>query len=77
MVYNCEICSYETLHKSNFNKHCKTVKHCKKLEEKNIDDIEKTKSNICNICTKKLSSKQSYNNHIVKCRGVSSLECKN
>ena len=29
MVYNCEICNYETLHKSNFNKHCKTVKHCK------------------------------------------------
>lgn len=76
MVYNCEICKYETLHKSNFNKHSKTIKHCKKLEEKNKDDIEKIESNICYICTKKLSSKQSYNSHIVKCRGLSSsLEC--
>jgi len=76
MDYNCKLCNYNTSVKCNYDKHIKTLKHKNKEEEhllyiqNNIDNF------ICNICNKKLSSRQSLNNHIKSCRGVSSvLEC--
>lgn len=73
MSYNCTLCNYTTLIKSNYNKHIQTIKH-KNKEISN--DINIKKNFICNKCNKQLSTKQWYNNHITHCRGViSNLEC--
>jgi hypothetical protein len=76
MEYNCDICNYKTKYVYNYNKHIKTLKHKNKEEEIHLLEDENTNNFICNICNKKLCSKQSLINHNITCRGVSSsLEC--
>ena len=76
MNFNCKLCNYITERKSDYNKHITTIKH-KNKELANIEkNLENQKNFICDKCNKQLSTKHWYNNHILHCRGVSSLlEC--
>ena len=69
MLYNCSICNYSTLSKSNYNRHIETIKHkSREIYCKNIF--------ICDKCNKKLSTKQWLDNHVKNCRGTTSIvEC--
>lgn len=76
MTYFCKLCDYSTLIKCNFGKHIQTKKHKDKELLDNINKININKNFICEKCNKQFSSKQWLENHMLHCRGVSSiLEC--
>lgn len=58
--YHCVCCNYDTINKSNYNKHLLTAKH-KKMELKPRKNHEK---NICKYCDKSFKHKNSMYHHI-------------
>ena len=52
----CESCNFTTNDKSNFNRHCKSVKH--------IKNVSGTKRHICEICKYSTDKKSNYDRHI-------------
>lgn len=63
--YNCEFCNYETVNKSNYNKHLLTAKH-KKMELKPRKNHEKQRimDCVCKYCDKTFKHKNSMYHHI-------------
>ena len=73
MVYECLICDYKTSVNSNYNKHLKTRKHFKNVEE-SILNVEKSISNTpiitnrtCQFCLKDFSRLDSLKRHYSSC----------
>jgi len=68
--FHCEYCEYKTNKKYNLTQHM-VLKHL------NIKDtIVEKQENKCEKCNRTLCSKQSYKNHIEKCKGkINPLEC--
>ena len=50
--YDCKLCDYSCLHKSDFNKHLKSIKHKKRIE-----------AVTCNICRKVCKSERQFKEH--------------
>lgn len=57
ILYNCKNCSYRTSNKFDYDKHCKTRKHLKKVKGERCKYI-------CTVCDKLYTYKSSYLNHI-------------
>jgi hypothetical protein len=66
--YICELCDYDTKNKFDYNKHCKTKRHVKKVNKVANNPSKYTKltdpSLICRICYKKFSSKSNTTKHM-------------
>lgn len=76
MNYSCQLCNYSSFIKCNYAKHMLSKRHKNNiiLESENIDTLKNLF--ICQKCNKQFSTKQWYNHHLSRCRGVSSnLEC--
>jgi len=69
MVYKCKICHYETKNNSDYHKHCRTIKHVKKVTDvknnkaKSSDKILNHPKHHCNLCDKEFSQKSNLDRH--------------
>lgn len=71
--YTCEICSYYTLKKYNYEKHLATNKHInsvRHLESNNLCEkyIQNIKKHLCKFCQKNYASRQSLHDHLKICK---------
>ena len=57
ILYNCKNCSYRTSNKFDYDKHCKTRKHLKKVKGERFKYI-------CSVCEKTYTYKSSFLNHM-------------
>lgn len=64
MYYFCDICSFNTNHLPNYNRHCSTKKHQRNLLNKNI-----TFSNHCNTCNQSYKCSDKYHK-TYKCKPI-------
>ncbi len=64
MFYFCDICSFNTNHLPNYNRHCNTKKHQRNMLNKNI-----TFSNHCELCNKSYKCSEKYHKQF-KCKPV-------
>jgi len=64
--YSCEVCSFKTENKTNYNIHLLTVKH-KNLTKTDKQNAEKCNYHIC-LCGNKYKHRQSLFNHKLKCK---------
>ena len=80
LSYNCNECNYNTVRKSQFERHLLTTKHklltntYKKVPKSSQKVLNKKQSFICN-CGKAYFHRQSLYNHQSKCRYLN--DCKN
>ena len=71
--FYCKKCDYSTSKKSSWNKHLKTKKHCKKIDEKpgiiyqNIPKLPKNKKFKCDFCQKSYSHRPALYRHRKQC----------
>ena len=80
-IYTCEICNYNSTHKSAFKRHCETIKHQKNVKIKNSSTVNSNSSTVnsngstaistkkyqCKYCEIIYSRSDSYNRHLVTC----------
>ncbi len=72
-LYNCEVCNFSTHNRTNFNEHCKTIKHLKHNGEYYMDDLGKEKW-ICENCGKEYSQQPSLCRHKKNCKKHNQLQ---
>ena len=63
-TFECNICDYHTIRKSNLDRHLRGKKHLKMLELNNYDDIETKKQFYCEICNYKSKRVYEFERHI-------------
>ena len=63
-MFNCEICNFETSHKSNYTAHIKTKRHLTKIEITS-ENPPKTSEKIysCNFCNNEYTRLDNLNRH--------------
>jgi hypothetical protein len=68
VTYNCETCTFNTINKKDFNRHCKTNKHIIKVKESDkIDTIKADKlTRSCPKCNKIFSTKSNMGKHLIR-----------
>jgi hypothetical protein len=64
MNYVCDVCNYETPRLNNYNRHCESNKHKKKILSKQI-----TFSNYCEQCNKSFQCSEKYHKQF-KCKPI-------
>ena len=76
-MFNCELCSFETSHKSNYTAHIKTKRHLTKIEITS-ENPPKTSEKIysCNFCNNEYTRLDNLNRH-QKCCVKQIIEDKN
>jgi len=61
-LYECQPCGFHTDNSSNYHRHCKTNKHCKRV--KGGEQMMISKPYQCKYCVKGFSFPQSLNHHV-------------
>ena len=72
-IYKCEICDYNTVRLSQYNRHLSTAKH-KILTNTYTNCDNKTSNTYTCDCGKKYKHRQSLNNHKKKCQYIDKEE---
>ena len=80
-LYMCEICDYETKHKSNYTQHISSIRH-----KKNAGENVNAKQYDCSYCNYHTIHKSHYNDHILSkshqmrqemtCKNIKQNQCK-
>jgi hypothetical protein len=75
MNYECICCKYNTLNKSNYNKHLETVKHLntKILYVQRNNELVKKTSYSCEICNYTSFNRYDYNKHLKTVKHLSKV----
>ena len=68
-IYKCEICDFNTVRLSQYNRHLATAKH-QKLTNTYTNCDNKTSNTYTCDCGKKYKHRQSLNNHKKKCQYI-------
>ena len=67
-MYFCEICNYTATTNNSINRHTKTKKHIKLLNNSLINDEDKKNIKICNYCNKEFTFINNFYRHRKTCK---------